>query len=82
MLYFPSLFRKACLKGEKMEGFAKRMCGCNHYRLKTDPNNKGKLIADPEARLEEELVVRPTSEAIIWNTTRIGFRVIGFTNVW
>jgi len=39
-----------------------------HYRLKTDPNNKGKLIVDPEARLEEELVVRPTSEAIIWNT--------------
>lgn len=39
-----------------------------HYRLKADPGQKGKLIVDPEARLEEELVVRPTSEAIIWNT--------------
>ena len=38
-----------------------------HYRLKGDPNNKGKLIVDPEAKLEEELIVRPTSEAIIWN---------------
>jgi prolyl-tRNA synthetase len=39
-----------------------------HYRLKADPENNGKLIVDPEAKLEEELVVRPTSEAIIWNT--------------
>jgi prolyl-tRNA synthetase len=50
------------------EGFAKECAVVTHYRLKTDPNNKGKLIVDPEAKLEEELVVRPTSEAIIWNT--------------
>jgi len=51
----------------KPYGFA--LCAIvTHYRLKTDPNNKGKLIVDPEAKLEEELVVRPTSEAIIWNT--------------
>jgi prolyl-tRNA synthetase len=50
------------------EGFAKECAIVTHYRLKTDPNNKGKLIVDPEAKLEEELVVRPTSEAIIWST--------------
>src|SRR5205085_3809072 len=50
------------------EGFAKECAIVTHYRLKTDPANPGKLIVDPEAKLEEELVVRPTSEAIIWNT--------------
>jgi prolyl-tRNA synthetase len=50
------------------EGFAKECAIVTHYRLKTDPNNKGKLMVDPEAKLEEELIVRPTSEAIIWNT--------------
>jgi prolyl-tRNA synthetase len=50
------------------EGFAKECAIVTHYRLKADPNNKGKLMVDPEAKLEEELVVRPTSEAIIWNT--------------
>ena len=50
------------------EGFAKECAVVTHYRLKTDPNKKGALIVDPEAKLEEELVVRPTSEAIIWNT--------------
>jgi prolyl-tRNA synthetase len=50
------------------EGFAKECAVVTHYRLKADPNNKGKLMVDPEAKLEEELVVRPTSEAIIWNT--------------
>src|SRR5204863_1367079 len=39
-----------------------------HYRLKTDPDKKGKLVVDPEAKLEEELIIRPTSETIIWNT--------------
>jgi len=39
-----------------------------HYRLKADPDNKGKLMVDPKAKLDEELIVRPTSEAIIWNT--------------
>ena len=55
-------------KKKNAEGFAKECAIVTHYRLKTDPNNKGKLIVDPEAKLEEELVVRPTSEAIIWNT--------------
>jgi prolyl-tRNA synthetase len=50
------------------EGFAKECAVVTHYRLKTDPENPGKLMVDPEAKLEEELVVRPTSEAIIWNT--------------
>jgi prolyl-tRNA synthetase len=50
------------------EGFAKECAIVTHYRLKTDPNNKGKLMVDPDAKLEEELIVRPTSEAIIWNT--------------
>ena len=65
-----SLSRKSLFEAEEKnaEGFAKRMCCSNHYRLKTDPNNPHKLIVDPEAKLEEELIVRPTSEAIIWNT--------------
>jgi prolyl-tRNA synthetase len=50
------------------EGFAKECAVVTHYRLKADPDNKGKLIVDPEAKLEEELVIRPTSEAIIWST--------------
>jgi prolyl-tRNA synthetase len=50
------------------EGFAKECAIVTHYRLKTDPANPGKLMVDPEAKLEEELVVRPTSEAIIWST--------------
>jgi prolyl-tRNA synthetase len=50
------------------EGFAKECAIVTHYRLKSDPANKGKLIVDPEAELEEALVVRPTSEAIIWST--------------
>ena len=50
------------------EGFAKECAVVTHYRLKTDPENPGKLIVDENAKLEEELIVRPTSEAIIWNT--------------
>jgi prolyl-tRNA synthetase len=50
------------------EGFAKECAIVTHYRLKADPNRKGKLMVDPDAKLEEELVVRPTSEAIIWST--------------
>ena len=50
------------------EGFAKECAVVTHYRLKTNPDKPGALMVDPEARLEEELVVRPTSEAIIWNT--------------
>ena len=51
---------------EKMLRFAKRCAVVTHYRLKN--SGKGKLIVDPEAKLEEELIVRPTSEAIIWRT--------------
>ncbi len=68
--YFPLFVPKSLFEAEEKnaEGFAKECAVVTHYRLKADPDNKGKLIVDPEARLEEELVVRPTSEAIIWNT--------------
>ena len=68
--YFPLFVPKSLFEAEEKnaEGFAKECAVVTHYRLKADPNNKGKLIVDPEAKLEEELVVRPTSEAIIWNT--------------
>lgn len=68
--YFPLFVPKSLFEAEEKnaEGFAKECAIVTHYRLKTDPNNKGKLIVDPEAKLDEELVVRPTSEAIIWNT--------------
>ncbi len=68
--YFPLFVPKSLFEAEEKnaEGFAKECAVVTHYRLKADPAQKGKLIVDPEARLEEELVVRPTSEAIIWNT--------------
>lgn len=68
--YFPLFVPKSMFEAEEQnaEGFAKECAIVTHYRLKNDPNAKGKLIVDPEAKLEEELVVRPTSEAIIWNT--------------
>lgn len=68
--YFPLFVPKSLFEAEEKnaEGFAKECAIVTHYRLKTDPNNKGKLMVDPEAKLEEELVVRPTSEAIIWST--------------
>lgn len=67
--YFPLFVPKSFLEKEEghAEGFAKECAVVTHYRLKADPNNKGKLMVDPEAKLEEELIVRPTSEAIIWN---------------
>ena len=67
--YFPLFIPKSFLskEAEHVEGFAKECAVVTHHRLKKDPNGKG-LIADPDARLEEELVVRPTSETIIWNT--------------
>lgn len=70
--YFPLFIPKSLFEAEEKnaEGFAKECAVVTHYRLKTDPANKGKLVVDPEAKLEEELVVRPTSEAIIWNTYR------------
>lgn len=68
--YFPLFVPKSLFEAEEKnaEGFAKECAVVTHYRLKNDVQNPGKLIVDPEARLEEELVVRPTSEAIIWNT--------------
>jgi prolyl-tRNA synthetase len=68
--YFPLFVPKSLFEAEEKnaEGFAKECAIVTHYRLKSDPNNKGKLMVDPDAKLEEELIVRPTSEAIIWNT--------------
>ncbi len=68
--YFPLFVPKSLFEAEEKnaEGFAKECAIVTHYRLKTDPDKKGKLMVDPEAKLEEELVIRPTSEAIIWNT--------------
>src|SRR5271154_6418465 len=68
--YFPLFIPKSLFEAEEKnaEGFAKECAVVTHYRLKTDPENKSKLIVDPEAKLEEELIVRPTSEAIIWST--------------
>ncbi|WP_250432880.1 proline--tRNA ligase [Hanstruepera flava] len=68
--YFPLFVPKSLFEAEEKnaEGFAKECAVVTHYRLQNDPDNAGKLRVDPEARLEEELVVRPTSEAIIWNT--------------
>ncbi|WP_207436206.1 proline--tRNA ligase [Sabulibacter ruber] len=68
--YFPLFVPKSLFEAEEQnaEGFAKECAVVTHYRLQTDPDKKGKLRVDPNARLEEELIVRPTSEAIIWNT--------------
>ena len=68
--YFPLFIPKSMFEAEEKnaEGFAKECAIVTHYRLKADENNKGKLIVDPNAKLEEELIVRPTSEAIIWST--------------
>ncbi len=67
--YFPLFIPKSFFSKEAshVEGFAKECAVVTHYRLKNDPNGKG-IIVDPEAKLEEELIVRPTSETIIWNT--------------
>ncbi|MFT4660093.1 MAG: prolyl-tRNA synthetase [Patiriisocius sp.] len=68
--YFPLLVPKSLFEAEEKnaEGFAKECAVVTHYRLKSDPEDKSKLIVDPNAKLEEELIIRPTSEAIIWNT--------------
>ncbi len=67
--YFPLFIPKSFLSKEAahVEGFAKECAVVTHYRLKNDPNGKG-IIVDPEAKLDEELIIRPTSETIIWNT--------------
>ena len=68
--YFPLFVPKSLFEAEEKnaEGFAKECAVVTHYRLQNDPDKEGKLRVDPDAKLEEELVVRPTSEAIIWNT--------------
>jgi len=68
--YFPLLVPKSMFEAEEKnaEGFAKECAVVTHYRLQTDPDNPGKLRVDPNAKLEEELIIRPTSEAIIWST--------------
>jgi len=68
--YFPLFVPKSMFEAEEKNaaGFAKECAVVTHYRLKNDPDNPGKLIVDETAKLEEELVVRPTSEAVIWST--------------
>ncbi len=67
--YFPLFIPKSflCKEAEHVEGFAKECAVVTHYRLKNDPDGQG-VVVDPDAKLEEELIVRPTSETIIWNT--------------
>src|SRR5688572_6614607 len=68
--YFPLFVPKSLFEAEEKnaEGFAKECAVVTHYRLKANPDKKGSLMVDPDSKLEEELIVRPTSEAIIWNT--------------
>ena len=68
--YFPLFVPKSLFEAEEKnaEGFAKECAIVTHYRLENDPDKEGKLRVDPKAKLEEELIVRPTSETIIWNT--------------
>ena len=68
--YFPLFVPKSLFEAEEKnaEGFAKECAVVTHYRLQSDPDHPGKLRVDPNAKLEEELIVRPTSEAIIWST--------------
>ena len=68
--YFPLFVPKSMFEAEEKnaEGFAKECAIVTHYRLKNDPDKPGKLMVDSNAKLEEELIVRPTSEAIIWST--------------
>ncbi len=69
--YFPLFIPKSYLEkeAEHVEGFAKECAVVTHHRLMNDPNGKG-VVVDPSAKLEEELIIRPTSETIIWNTYR------------
>ncbi len=68
--YFPLFVPKSFLEKEEghAEGFAKECAVVTHYRLKANPDKKGTLMVDPDSKLEEELIIRPTSEAIIWNS--------------
>ena len=68
--YFPLFVPKSFLEKEEghAEGFAKECAVVTHYRLKANEEKPGTLMVDPNSKLEEELIIRPTSEAIIWNT--------------
>jgi prolyl-tRNA synthetase len=68
--YFPLFVPRSFLEKEEghAEGFAKECAVVTHYRLKVNPDKKGTLMVDPDSKLEEELIIRPTSEAVIWNT--------------
>src|SRR4051812_13239822 len=68
--YFPLFIPKSLFEAEEKnaEGFAKECAVVTHYRLKANPDKPGSLMVDPDSKLEEELIVRPTSEAIIWKT--------------
>ena len=70
--YFPLLIPKSFLskEAEHVDGFAKECAVVTHHRLCTDPKGEQGLIADPEAKLEDPLIIRPTSETVIWNTFR------------
>jgi prolyl-tRNA synthetase len=70
--YFPLFVPRSFLEKEEghAEGFAKECAVVTHYRLKANPDKKGELMVDPDSKLEEELIVRPTSETVIWNTYR------------
>ena len=70
--YFPLFVPRTFLEKEEghAEGFAKECAVVTHYRLKANPNKKGELMVDPESKLEEELIIRPTSETVIWNAYR------------
>lgn len=70
--YFPLFVPRTFLEKEEghAEGFAKECAVVTHYRLKNNPQKKGELMVDPESKLEEELIIRPTSETVIWNAYR------------
>lgn len=70
--YFPLFVPRTFLEKEEghAEGFAKECAVVTHYRLKVDPAKKGTLMVDPDSKLEEELIIRPTSETVIWNAYR------------
>ncbi|HYV94142.1 MAG TPA: proline--tRNA ligase [Chitinophagales bacterium] len=74
--YFPLFVPRSFLEKEEghAEGFAKECAVVTHYRLKANPEKKGTLMVDPESKLEEELIIRPTSEAIIWNSYKSWIR--------
>jgi prolyl-tRNA synthetase len=70
--YFPLFVPRTFLEKEEghAEGFAKECAVVTHYRLKANPDKKGQLMVDPDSKLEEELIIRPTSETVIWNAYR------------